>query len=101
MQPPIFSVIGQRLISRVDDGAIELHPLIDVVHDVVGALAELKIDLGLRLLRLSKQRSENGRCKLRLSFHQIILMAAKSGAGVMIDIVFNKRHATVRAQGNK
>ena len=56
MQPPIFSVIGQRLISRVDDGAIELHPLIDVVHDVVGALAELKIDLCLRLLRLEVER---------------------------------------------
>ncbi len=56
MQPPILSVIGQRLISRVDDGAIELHPLIDVVHDVVGALAELKIDLCLRLLRLEVER---------------------------------------------
>ena len=44
MQPPIFAIIGQRLVARVDDGAIELHPLIDVVDDVIGALAQLKID---------------------------------------------------------
>ena len=49
MQPPIFAIIGQRLVARIDDGAIELHPLVDVVHDVVGALADLKIDLRLRL----------------------------------------------------
>jgi len=35
MECPIFAVIGQRLVTRVDDGAVELHPLIDVVHDVV------------------------------------------------------------------
>ena len=47
MKPAIFSVIGQRLIPRVDDRAIELHPLIDVVHDVIGPLAKLKMDLRL------------------------------------------------------
>ena len=47
MEPAIFSVIGQGLVARIDDGAIKLHPLINVVHDVIGALTELKIDLGL------------------------------------------------------
>src|SRR5438270_7092833 len=28
MEPAIFSIVGQRLVARVDDGAIELHPLI-------------------------------------------------------------------------
>src|SRR6266853_4993804 len=52
MEPPIFAVIGQRLVTRVDDGAVELHPLLDVVHDVVGALTELKRDRRFRLGRL-------------------------------------------------
>src|SRR5947199_523407 len=52
MEPPIFAVIGQRLIARVDDSAVELHPLIDVVDDVVGALTELKRDRRFRLGRL-------------------------------------------------
>ena len=49
MQPAIFAIIGQRLVARVDDGAIELHPLINVVHDVIGPLAELEIDRRLPL----------------------------------------------------
>ena len=56
MQPPIFSVISQRLVARIDNGTIELHPLINVVHDVVGALTELEIDLGFRSRRLEIER---------------------------------------------
>ena len=52
MQPAIFSVISKGFVARVDDGAIKLYPLINVVHNVIGALTELKIDLGLRLRRL-------------------------------------------------
>src|SRR5437667_9782470 len=52
MEPPIFAVIGQRLIARVDDGAVELHPLIGVVDDEVGELTELKRDRRFRLRRL-------------------------------------------------
>ena len=44
MQPAIFPIIGQRLVARVDDRAVELHPLVNVIHDMVGPLAELKID---------------------------------------------------------
>src|SRR5713101_6752542 len=98
MQSPIFPVIGQRLVAGVDDGTIELHPLINVVDDVIGALAQLKIHLALSLrwleierqrIRLSnascagedltgrqksQQRSENGWRELRLAPHQIILV---------------------------
>src|SRR3954464_4260937 len=98
MQPPVFSVIGQRLVPRVDDGAIKLHPLIDVVDDMISALAQLKIYLGFRLgrfevkrqrIRLThsagagedlsssqkrQERPENRRGKLRLAFHQVVLM---------------------------
>jgi hypothetical protein len=114
MKPPIFSVIGQRLIPSVDDGAIELYPLIDVVHDVVGPLAKLELDLPFRLRWLeierqwigladptgpgkylpcrqkSKQRSEYWRRELRLPSHQIVLVAPEGGAGMMIDIVFDE-----------
>ncbi len=125
MQPPILPVIGQRFIPRVDDGAIELHPLIDVVYDMIGTLAELKIDLLLLWRRLkiesqriglantagagedlsccqkSEQRSKNRRRELRLSFHQVILVATKSGAGVMIHVVLDKGDAAGRAQGGE
>ena len=43
MQPAIFAVIGVRLIAGVDDRAVELHPLVDVVDDVIGALGDLKV----------------------------------------------------------
>ena len=56
MKPPIFPVIRQRLIACVNDGAIELHPLIDVVDDVIGTLTELKINLCLWLWRLKIER---------------------------------------------
>ncbi len=122
MEPAVFPVIGQRLVARVDDGAIELHPLVDVVHDVVGALAELEIDVDLRLRELEierervrlphparagenlargekgEQRAEHGRRELRLAFHQIILVAAKGRAGVVIDVVLDERNAVRRAE---
>src|SRR6266516_5802280 len=125
MKAPIFSIIGQGLIARIDNGAIKLHPLIDVVHDVIGALTELKIDLRFWLGRLkvecerigladttgagkdlpgrqkSEQRSQNRRRELGLPFHQVIFMATKRGAGVMIDIVFYKRHTAIRTQGSE
>src|SRR5439155_25748270 len=125
MQAPILPVIGQRFIPRVDDGAIELHPLIDVVHDVIGALAQLKIDLRLLRRRLKikrqriglantagagedlsrcqkgEQRSKNRRRELRLSFHQVILVATKSGAGVMINVVLDKGDAAGCPQGGE
>jgi hypothetical protein len=56
MEPAIFSVISQRFVARIDDCAIKLHPLINVVHDMIGALTELEIDLRLRLRRLEIER---------------------------------------------
>src|SRR6476660_127310 len=101
MQPPIFPVIGQRLVARIDDGTIELHPLINVVDDVIRALTQLEINLALRLRRLEierqwvrlpdapcagenlarcqkgQQRPENRWRKLRLASHQIILVTTE------------------------
>src|SRR5690349_5467789 len=31
MESSIFSVVSERFISRIDDGAVELHPLVNVV----------------------------------------------------------------------
>src|SRR4029453_3549130 len=125
MKSPILSIVSQWFIPRIDDGAVELHPLIDVIHDMIGTLTKLKIHLRLGLgalkiecqrIRLadstgasedlpgsqkSEQRSENRRRELRLPFHQIILVATKCGPGVMIDIIFDKRHATLRTQGDE
>src|SRR6266545_5563666 len=125
MQPPIFPVIGQRLVARIDDGAIELHPLINVVDDVISALAQLEIHLALRLrlleierqwIRLpdaprsgenlarrqkSQQRSENRRRELRLASHQIILVATKRRPGVIVHVVLDERDAVFRAESKE
>src|SRR5438874_2667318 len=125
MQPPIFSIIRQWFVARINDSAVELHPLIDVVHDMIGALTKLEIDLCLLLRRLeikrqrigltnaaragkdlagrqkSKQCPKNWRRELRLALHQIILVTTKRGARVVIDIIFDKRDAILRAKGNQ
>src|SRR5947209_6621758 len=120
MEPPIFAIIRQRLVARVDDGAIELHPLVDVVHDVIGALTQLKRDWRFRLWWFEVEREwiglphsagagenlargkkceqgpENRWRELRLPFHQIIFVATKCRAGVMVDIVLDERDAVAR-----
>ena len=122
MQPAIFPIIRERLVARVDDRAVELHPLVDVVHDVIGALADLEIDVRLRLRELEverqrvrlphpagagenlargeegEQRAEHRRSELRLALHQVILVAAEGRAGVMIDVVLDERDALRRAE---
>src|SRR2546429_7689568 len=111
MQAPIFPVIGQRLVAGVNDGAIELHPLINVVDDVIGSLAQLKIHLALwlRCLEIERQRirlsnasragedlagrqksqqgSKNRRSELGLASHEIILVATKRCTGVLVHVV--------------
>src|SRR5688572_19781755 len=42
MNTAILIRIGQWFISGIDDGAILLHPFEEIIHDVVGALRELK-----------------------------------------------------------
>ena len=44
MQPAKTPVVRQRFVPRIDDRAVELHPLVDVVDDVIGALRELEVD---------------------------------------------------------
>src|SRR5438552_17548105 len=116
MQPAIFSIIGQRLIARVDDRAIELHPLINVVHNMIGPLTDLEIDRGIAFSdfeverqrirpadptsacknlarrKKSEERTERGRGELRFALHQIIFMATEGCAGLMIDVVFDERN---------
>jgi hypothetical protein len=99
-----------------------LDPLVNVVHDVVCALTDLKIDLCLRLghfkiererIRLpdpsrageeltccqkGEQRSEDRRSELRLAFHEIVLMTAEGGSSVMINVVLDEGDAIGRAE---
>src|SRR5574338_549451 len=125
MQPPIFTVIGQRLVPRIDDRAVELHPLVDVVNDVISPLTKLKIYVALLLWRLKvkgqwvrlsdpagagenlarcqecQQRSENRWRELRLAPHQVILVATEGCPGVMIHIVLDERDPVFRPEGNE
>ena len=120
MQPAIFPIIGQRLIARVDDRAVELNPLINVIHDMVGPLAKLKIDrlfrrrhfeiegegigladpprAGENLPRGQKgeERAEGRGSELRLALHQVIFMATEGSPGVMIDVVLDERNRVRR-----
>jgi hypothetical protein len=43
MEAAVFASIGEWFVAGVDDGAIELHPLEEVVVDVIGALADLEM----------------------------------------------------------
>ena len=42
MNATVLIRIGQGFISRIDDGAILLHPFEEIIHDVIGALRDLK-----------------------------------------------------------
>src|SRR5205823_10227294 len=125
MKSPIFPVIGQRLVAGVNNGAIELHPLINVVDDVIGALAQLEIHLALWLGRLeierqrirlsnasragedlpgcqkSQQRSKNRRSELGLASHEIILVATKRCTGMMVHVVLDECDTVLPAQSNQ
>jgi hypothetical protein len=43
MKASILPRVSQRLIPRINNRAIELHPFEKVVIDVIGALADLKV----------------------------------------------------------
>ena len=59
VQPPVTAEVGERFVPRIDDRAIELHPLIDVVDDVIGALGELERD-GVASARQLRNRRPAG-----------------------------------------
>ena len=54
MDATVLIRIGQGFISRIDDGAILLHPFEEIVHDVIGALRDLKREGSL--LRIAMAR---------------------------------------------
>ncbi len=116
VQTPVFTVVREGFVARVDDGAVELHPLVDVVDDVVGALADLEVHRRVRARHLEikrqrvrlpdparagenlprgqerEQRPQTLLGELRLALHQIILVAAEGRPGVVVDVVLEKRH---------
>ena len=44
VKPPEPAPIRQRFVANIQNRAIVLHPLETIIHDEVGALAELKRD---------------------------------------------------------
>ena len=59
MDTPVLIRIGQGLISRIDDGAILLHPFEEVIDDVIGALRDLKREerlLSVPMARASRHK---------------------------------------------
>ena len=114
-------VIRQRFVAGVDDGPVELHPLIDVVDDVIRALGELEIHArgrfgfvfereriglphaaraGVNLpgRQERKEGAQARRRELHFAPHEVVFVAAKRGAGEVIDVVFNQRDPAFRPQ---
>ena len=114
MQSTIFPIVGEGLIAGIDDCPIELHPLVDVIHDVISPLADLEIhvtrpigqfEIRSERIRLSnpagtsknltgRQERQKRRqyfwSELRFPVHQIIFVAAECRTGVVIDVVLEK-----------
>jgi len=116
VQPPVPPVVRQRLVARIDDRPVELHPLVDVVHDVIRSLRDLEIDrlAAARHLEIERQRArlshpprpreklprreereerpEDARIELQVPPHQVILVAAKRRARHVVHVVLDERH---------
>ena len=45
MEPPIFAIIRERFVTCVDNRPIKLHPLINIVDDMIRPLTDLKRDM--------------------------------------------------------
>ena len=43
MEAAVFARVRERFITRIDNRAVELHPLEQIVVDIIGALADLEM----------------------------------------------------------
>jgi hypothetical protein len=111
VEPPIFSVVRQGFVARVDNRPVKLDPLINIVNDMIRPLADLEWDMTRPVGNLEveceriglpdstragkdlssgqecEERSQDLGCELGFSPHQIIFVTPKGSAGVMVDIV--------------
>ncbi len=65
MNAPVLIRVGQRLISGIDDRAVLLHPFEEIIHDVIGALRDLKREE--RLLRVAMARASRHKESIHLN----------------------------------
>ena len=114
MQSPILPWISKRFVASIDDRAVVLHPLKEIVLDVIRPLADLERDrrFGTRQFEIERkriclpyssgasenlprrekteQRAEHRRRELRFAPHEVVLMAAECRAGLVIDVVLDE-----------
>ena len=114
MQAAVFPRIGEGFVARVDNGAVELHPLKQVVIDVIRALADLEMAVGAVPQQIPAQlragrrtdparagEEQTQRQKREQSEYvvlrqgggtpdEIIFVAAERRAGVMVHVVANE-----------
>jgi hypothetical protein len=58
VQPPVLAVIGERFVTGVNDRAVKLNPLVNVINDVVCPLADLErhVPRTVRHFEIKRQR---------------------------------------------
>src|SRR5437899_1703716 len=111
MEAAILARVGQWLITSVNNGAIVLHPLEEIILDVIRPLADLKQRRFLALHdfaakargpnradapRPGEQNPEGEESEQRedvflvercLAIERVVLVTAEGGAGVMVHVV--------------
>ena len=121
------AVVGEGLVARVDEGAVELDPLVDVVDDVVGALGDLVFDGGaaggggdaaglpveggavgfadatgagvdLAGGEEGEEGGDVGFVEFGGALDEVVFVAAEGGAGVVVDVVFDEGDAVGGAE---
>src|SRR5439155_8168242 len=122
VQSPVLAGVGQWLIASVNYGAIVLHPLEEIVLDIIRALADLEKGRFLALhhftaeprrpdrsnptrsgekdaqCKESQQREHVSLVQRRLAVQRIIFVATKRGAGVVIDVVADEADLVLQTQ---
>src|SRR5258708_1039981 len=122
METAILARVGEWFIASVNDGAVVLHPLEEIILDVIGALADLKKggflalhDFSAKSRRPNRADSpragkQNPKCqegeerkhvlfvKRRFAVERVVFVTAKGRAGVMVHVVADETDFVLQLQ---
>ena len=120
MQSAVFPRVGQRFVAGINNRAIKLHPFEQIVVDVIGPLADLEVAVrampeqiaaefragrGTHSARADKELAQSQKSEERKNVRfgerggtadQVVFMAAKGRARIVIDIIANEADLVLR-----